>query len=71
MSPRLLKTCAKQLSSIFTVIFNLSFKLSVVPTRWKHSEIVPVPKKACVVTMNDLRPVALTSAIMKVCAKLF
>ena len=44
--------------------------MSVVPKRWKHSEIVPVPKKACVVTMNDLRPVALTSAIMKVCEKI-
>ena len=29
--------------------------------------IVPIPKRPVILSMNDLRPVALTSAVMKVC----
>ena len=32
--------------------------------------IVPVPKGRIVKTLNDLRPVALTSAVMKICEKI-
>ena len=45
------------------VIFNLSH--SAVPTCFKIATIVPVPKKAKVTELNDYRPVALTSVIMK------
>jgi hypothetical protein len=38
---------------------------SVVPTWFKMSTIVPVPKKAKITELNDYRPVALTSVIMK------
>ena len=37
----------------------------VVPTCFKMATIVPVPKKAKVTELNDYRPVALTSVIMK------
>ena len=30
---------------------------------------MPVPKKPVISSLNDLRPVALTSAVMKVCAR--
>ena len=32
---------------------------------WKCSKIIPIPKKAKVAKMNDLRPIALTSVVMK------
>ncbi|KAK5853457.1 hypothetical protein PBY51_014606 [Eleginops maclovinus] len=38
---------------------------SVVPTCFKESIIVPVPKKTKPIFLNDYRPVALTSIIMK------
>ena len=38
---------------------------SVVPTCFKMATIVPVPKKAKVTELNDYRPIALTSVIMK------
>ncbi|CDQ59754.1 unnamed protein product [Oncorhynchus mykiss] len=38
---------------------------SAVPTCFKRATIVPVPKKAKVTELNDYRPVALTSVIMK------
>ena len=62
---KLLKTCSKQLSGIFTLIFNISLSEHILPLSWKTSEIVPVPKKPCVKELNDLRPVALTSIVCK------
>ncbi|KAI3360806.1 hypothetical protein L3Q82_012879, partial [Scortum barcoo] len=38
---------------------------SVVPTCFKETIIVPVPKKTKILSLNDYRPVALTSTIMK------
>ena len=65
ISGRVLKSCYTELSSVFTFMFNLSLSTGKIPIKWKTSEIIPVPKKHAFVTMNDLRPVALTSIIMK------
>jgi hypothetical protein len=62
---RVLRACADQLDEVFTDIFNLSLSQSAVPTFLKISTIVPVPKKAKVTELNDNRPIALTSVIMK------
>ncbi len=56
-----LKCCADQLAPIFAQIFNKSLKLSKVPACFKRSVIIPVPKKVCISSLNDYRPVALTS----------
>ncbi|KAI3352083.1 hypothetical protein L3Q82_020909 [Scortum barcoo] len=60
-----LKVCADQLADVFADIFNLSLLQSVVPTCFKETIIVPVPKKTKILCLNDYRPVALTSTIMK------
>ena len=65
LSSKVLKCCAKPLSSIFCTLFNLSLKLCKIPVSWKTSKIIPVPKSSSVSQMNDLRPVALTSIPMK------
>ena len=51
---RVLKVRANQLASVFTDIFNLS--LAVIPTCFKQTTIVPVPKKAKLTCLNDYRP---------------
>ena len=61
VSSRVLKSCSDQPAFILSVIFNLCFKNDSVPLCWKTSCIVPVPKKAAITSMNDLRPFALTS----------
>ena len=43
----------------------MSLKNHYIPKIWKLSEVIPVPKKPNFSAMNDLRPVALTSIIMK------
>ncbi|KAL0185672.1 hypothetical protein M9458_017342, partial [Cirrhinus mrigala] len=65
VSPACLKACAVQLSSIFTLIFNRSLELCIVPSCFKCSTIIPVPKKPKTTGLNDYRPVALTSVVMK------
>ena len=65
ISGRVLKSCATQLAPVLTTIFNLSLAKSVVPACSKRSVIVPVPKNASPACLNDYRPVALTSEVMK------
>ncbi|KAK3557488.1 hypothetical protein QTP70_027912 [Hemibagrus guttatus] len=64
-TPACLKTCADQLAFIFSQIFNRSLELCEVPACFKRSTIIPLPKKLKITGLNDYRPVALTSVIMK------
>jgi len=61
-----LRHCADQLTSVLTFIFNWSLQIGIVPACFKSAVIIPVPKKDRISCLNDYRPVALTSVIMKV-----
>uniref|UniRef100_A0A7N8WMP4 Reverse transcriptase domain-containing protein n=1 Tax=Mastacembelus armatus TaxID=205130 RepID=A0A7N8WMP4_9TELE len=65
VSPSCLRTCADQLAPIFSLIFNRSLELCEVPACFKRSTIIPIPKKPKITGLNDYRPVALTSVVMK------
>ncbi len=67
---RVLRSCADQLAGLFTSIFNESLTTSVVPTSFKKYVIIPVPKNSKPSCLNDYRPVALTSTVMKVFERL-
>ncbi len=67
---RVLRSCADQLDSLYTSFFNESLATSVVPTCFKNSGIIPVPKNNKPSCLNDYRPVALTSIVMKVFERL-
>ncbi len=43
ISGQVLKSCAKQLSTVFTLMFQRSLDQHIVPTIWTTSTIVPVP----------------------------
>uniref|UniRef100_A0A8C2CQ77 Reverse transcriptase domain-containing protein n=1 Tax=Cyprinus carpio TaxID=7962 RepID=A0A8C2CQ77_CYPCA len=70
VTPACLRTCADQLAPIFSQIFNRSLELCEVPSCFKRSTIIPVPKKPKITGLNDYRPVALTSVVMKSFEKL-
>ncbi len=53
---RVLRAGAVQLAGVLTDIFNLSLSLSVVPSCFKKSTIVPIPKKNKITCLNDSRP---------------
>ena len=65
ISPCILKQCYLQLAVPFCYILNWSLETSVVPSCFKKSSIIPVPKKSSPQSFHDCRPVALTSAAMK------
>ncbi len=65
-----LRSCADQIAGLFTSIFNESLATSVVPTSFKKYVIIPVPKNSKPSCLNDYRPVALTSIVMKVYERL-
>ncbi len=67
---RVLRSCSDQLAGLFTSIFNESLATSVIPTSFKKSVIIPVPKNYKPSCLNDYRPVALTSIVMKVFERL-
>eukprot|EP00061_Rhincodon_typus_P007484 g29226.t1 len=62
---RALRSCADHLAKVFTDIFNLTLLQPEVPTCFKKTTIIPVPKKTHTVCLNDYHPIALTSVIMK------
>ena len=62
---RALRACANELADVLTSIFNLSLTHRTVPSCFKTTTIVPLPKKSQPVCLNDYRPVALTPIIMK------
>ncbi len=57
VTPVCLKSCADQLAPIITQIFNRSLELFEVPSCFKRSTIIPVPKKPKMTGLNDYRPV--------------
>ncbi len=67
---RVLRSCADQLAGLFTSIFNESLATAVVPTPFKKSVIIPVPKNSKPSCLNDYHPVALTSTVIKVFERL-
>ncbi len=54
ISGHVLRSCADQLADLFTFIFNESLAISVVPTPFKKSIIIPVPKNSKPSCLNDL-----------------
>ena len=51
-------------------MYNWSIAAHTLPPIWKTAEVVPVPKKANIKELNDLRPVALTPIVTKCLEKL-
>ena len=65
ITARLLRTCADELCGVLTDLFNWSLRICIFPSIFKRSVIIPVPKKSSVTSLNDYRPVALTSQVAK------
>ena len=70
LSGRVLKLGKNSLAYVFHLIFQRSLDEFYVPTKWKVSEIIPLPKKQQPKILNDFRPVALTSVAMKCLEKI-
>ena len=67
---RTLRHCADQLSEVFSLLFQMCVESGQLPTMWKTSTIIPVSKARNPRELNEFRPVALTSLVMKVLEKI-
>lgn len=65
LPPRIIREFAYELSTPVTDILNTSFHQGIVPWQWKRSQIVPIPKSQPP-TIDQLRPIALTSRLSKI-----
>eukprot|EP00061_Rhincodon_typus_P014532 g41603.t1 len=61
-----LRSCADQLVEVFTNIFNLSFLQAKVPTCFKKTTIIPVPKKTGMCKLISLEQRRLRGYLIKV-----
>ena len=62
---RTLRHCADQLGEVFTKLFQLCVDRCQFPSIWKKSTVIPIPKVKNPRELNDFRPIALTSIVMK------
>ena len=66
ISARMLKSTANSIAPSVTTLFNLSLQSSCIPTGWKQSMIVPIPKNSPANSPKDYRPISLLGILSKV-----
>ncbi|KAI8519532.1 hypothetical protein Bbelb_027890 [Branchiostoma belcheri] len=66
VTARLIKEYAYELSQPLTLIMNSSLAEGRVPQEWHEATVIPLPKTNPP-TLNDLRPISLTSLLAKIC----
>ena len=66
ISAHMLKATARCIAPSVTVLMNLSLQTGTVPTKWKKSLIVPIPKSSTATTPNDYRAISVLSILSKV-----
>ena len=66
---QVLKNCASTLAYPLNLFFNLSFSTGSIPSDWKLALVVPVHKKGDKGSVDNYRPISLTSLVMKVFEK--
>ena len=63
---KILKYCSRRLALPLSLLFELSHKNGVIPTEWKHANVVPVFKKGSKNKVENYRPISLTCITMKI-----
>ena len=66
---KMLKPLAHEIAPSITKLLNLSIMCKRPPQVWKHSKVVPIPKKPSASSVRDYRPISLLSIISKILEK--
>ena len=61
-----IRHCAVQLAPALTDIYNTSLTTGHVPSTWRKSVVVPIPKSPTASDVSELRPISLTPVLCKV-----
>ena len=70
ISGKIIKTFSRELAPVYCDLYNKTLTSHQIPDGWKAATICPVPKRSRPSTLNDYRPIALTSVLMKCLEKL-
>ena len=65
ISNKMLKLVAKEVSVPLNILFNRSFREGKFPEYWKHSNLIPIPKKGDNSDPSNFRPVSLLCSVGK------
>ena len=71
VSSNILKACREELVEPIYDIIKYSLVSGTVPVEWKRAEVVPIYKSGKKDEPLNYRPVSLTSALCKVCERVF
>ena len=66
MNGAVLKNCSATLAYPLSKMFNLIYNVGYIPSEWKLSNVVPIHKKDDKSSVENYRPISLTSLVMKV-----
>ena len=69
VSSRMLRSTASSIAPSITRLFNFSLQSGQLPTQWKTSLIVPIPKSSNPSDPGNYRPISLTCILCKVLEK--
>ena len=67
---KVLKYCREGIAYPLSCIFKISYNSGQIPPDWKLANVVPVHKKGPKTSVENYRPISLTSLVMKVFEKL-
>jgi len=62
----MLKNTSSSIAPIVTKLFNLSIQSGQIPTEWKQSLVVPIPKASNKSSPSNYRPISLLAVLSKV-----
>ena len=65
ISARMLKSVAASITPSLTKLFNVSLMTGCIPTQWKKSMVVPIPKNSNTSSPTNYRPISLLPIVSK------
>ena len=63
--PDLMRAAPEVVQEYYVELYSACLRLKVVPSQWKRSIVVPIPKKPGATSLNDLRPLKLLEVTRK------
>ena len=67
---KVLKNCRESIAYPLSCLFKISYNTGQIPAEWKLANVVPVHKKGPKTSVENYRPISLTSLVMKIFEKI-